>query len=250
MHPVLFQIGPITFRTYGVFVALAFFIGFFLIYKESLRKNIHPKKILDMEICILLSGIIGARVLHVLVNPDYYSANIMKIFFIWEGGLAFYGGLMTAIIASIVFMVVNKMDILRTADLFAPYLALGHAIGRIGCFFNGCCYGMPSKHNFFSVIYPSIDNVPRYPTQLYTAGLLLLLFIFLRILQEKNKFNGLIFILYIVLYGVIRFLLDFLRGDDLIYVFGITVSQLISVFLIILMTATFVFLYFRKNENN
>ena len=246
MYPVLFQIGPITIRTYGVCVALAFFIGFFLIYRESLRKNIHPKKILDMELCILLSGIIGARVLHVLVNPGYYSANIMKIFFIWEGGLAFYGGLITAILASLVFMIVNRMDIFKTADLFAPYLALGHAIGRIGCFFNGCCYGMPSKHNVLSVIYPGLDNVPRYPIQLYAAGLLLLLFIFLKFLQEKNKFDGLIFILYIVLYGVIRFLLDFFRGDDLLYVFGFTVSQLISVFFIIVMSVTFVFLYFRK----
>ena len=246
MYPVLFQIGPITIRTYGVCVALAFFIGFFLIYREALRKNIHPKKILDMELCILLSGIIGARVLHVLVNLGYYSANIMKIFFIWEGGLAFYGGLITAILASLVFMIVNRMDIFKTADLFAPYLALGHAIGRIGCFFNGCCYGMPSKHNVLSVIYPGLDNVPRYPIQLYAAGLLLLLFIFLKFLQEKNKFDGLIFILYIVLYGVIRFLLDFLRGDDLLYVFGFTVSQLISVFFIIVMTVTFIFLYFRK----
>lgn len=224
MFPTLFKIGPVIIRTYGVLVAVAFFAGFLLLYKEARKKNFYADKILDLELIILVSALIGARTLHVLVNLDFYSKNLLDIFFIWRGGLAFYGGLILAIPASWIFIVRNKIPFWKTADLVGPYIALGQSIGRIGCFFNGCCFGKYIGTTAY-----------RHPTQLYASMALISIFIFLKLIQKKASFNGFIFGLYLVLYSVQRFAIDFLRADTPRYLFNLTVSQIIS--LIILATA-------------
>ena len=212
MYPILFKIGPITIRSYGVLVALAFFVGFYLLYKEAKRRNFYADKILDLELLILLSGIIGARILHVLVNFDFYKSNLLEIFFIWEGGLAFYGGLILAIAASYVFILKNRLPLWKTADFIIPYIALGQSIGRIGCFLNGCCFGKEG-----------------HPVQLYASLALLGIFIILKLVREKPPFSGFAFGLYPVLYSFQRFFIDFLRRDTPRYMLNLTVSQFISI---------------------
>lgn len=167
--------------------------------------------------------------------------------YIWKGGLAFYGGLLLAIPVSIIFMIKNKMPVLKTADLIAPYLALGHSIGRIGCFFNGCCFGKPVVYKFLGVTYP-FDTIPRYPTQLYAVFCLLLIFVILRVMQNKPRFSGFIFSMYLILYSTQRFFIDFLRGDNPTFSFGLTISQIISLFIfgIAMLTLS----YFKRNGTN
>jgi len=242
MFPVLFQIGPFTIRTYGVLVALAFFVVFSLIYKEAKRRNYYPSKILDLEIWMLLSGIIGARFLHVLVKFDFYKHDLKSIFYIWEGGLAFYGGLVLAMFVLIIFMLKNRMPVFKTADLLAPYLALGHAIGRIGCFFNGCCFGKIATNNFFTILYQN-EGVARYPVQLYAAFALLCIFVILRIVQGRKMPAGSIFSFYLLLYSTQRFFLDFIRGDNPAFYFGLTVSQIVSIFIFVISSVILFFLY-------
>ncbi|MBL7157615.1 MAG: prolipoprotein diacylglyceryl transferase [Candidatus Omnitrophica bacterium] len=229
MHPILFEIGPFTLRSYGVLIALAFFVGYFFLYREAGRKNFYPDKILNLELVILISGILGARALHVLVNLDYYRANLLDIIFFWKGGLAFYGGLILAVLASWAFIVKNKMPRWETADFIIPYVALGQAIGRIGCFFNGCCFGKDG-----------------HPTQLYAAFALFCIFVILKLTRKNEPFTGFVAGLYLLLYGLQRFFIDFLRGDTPRYALNLTASQLISVGVLLL--AAFVFISRRIRE--
>ena len=228
MHPILFEIGPITIRSYGVLVACAFFVGFFLLYKEAGRRNFYADKILDLGLLILIFGVIGARALHVLVNFDFYKSNLPDIFFIWKGGLAFYGGLILAILASWLFILKKKLPFWKTTDFIAPYIALGQSIGRIGCFLNGCCFGKSAPLSFLGVIFPS-DTIYRYPTQLYASFALLCIFVILRLIQKKPLFSGFVFMAYLILYATQRFFIDFLRGDTSRYALNLTVSQIISI---------------------
>lgn len=212
MHPILFEIGTFTVRSYGALVALSFLISFYLLHGEAKRKNFYPDKIPDMTLAMLIFGIIGARLLHVAVNLDYYKSHSSEIALIWRGGLAVYGGILFAIIAGWAFAVKNKIPFLKTSDLVVPYVALGQSIGRIGCFLNGCCFGRDD-----------------HPVQLYAALALLSVFVILRLAGQKRHRPGFIFGLYMVLYTAQRFAIDFLRGDTPRYLFGLTVSQLISV---------------------
>jgi len=245
MYPVLFEIGPLTLRTYGVFVAVGFFAAFSLLYSEAKRKNFYPQKILDLELIILIFGILGARALHVLVNLDFYAKNIPDIFLVWRGGLAFTGGFILAITAGAVFAVKNRLPFWKIADFVVPYVALGHAIGRIGCFLNGCCFGAPAAQPFLGVIFPG-DAIYRHPTQLYAAFLLLSIFIILKLAGERPHAAGTIFTLYLGLYSAMRFFLDFLRGDNPTYAFDLTVSQFICVF--IFACSVFLLLFLRKKQ--
>lgn len=235
-------------RTYGAMVALAFSVGFLLIYREAKRKNFYPDKILDLEFLMLVSGIIGARALHVLVNPGYYRENLIDIFFIWKGGLALYGGLILAIFVSRAFILKNKMPLWKTADLIAPYIALGQSIGRVGCFFNGCCFG---KIATLSFLHPAASDSAtyRYAVQLYAALALFAIFMILKVYGTKSRFAGFVFSLYLILYSTQRFFLDFLRGDTPVYAVNLTISQYISIG-IFTITILYLLLAHGKNGRN
>ncbi|MFH1380818.1 MAG: prolipoprotein diacylglyceryl transferase [Candidatus Omnitrophota bacterium] len=217
MYPILFEIGSLSIRSYGVLVAAGFAIGFSLLYIEAKRKNFYPEKILDLEFLILLSGVIGARLLHVFVNLNYYTSNPLEMLFLWRGGLAIYGGIIFAIAASWIFIARKGMPLWKTADFIIPYVALGQAIGRIGCWFNGCCYGKP------------INALLNHPTQLYASFALIVIFIILKLAAKKSYFSGFVFMLYLVLYSGQRFFIDFLRDDTPRYYLNLTVSQFISI---------------------
>jgi len=243
MYPVLFEIGPFQVRAYGTFIALAFLTAFTLLYRQARKQRFYPEKIMNLTMIILVSGIIGSRILHVLVNLSYYARNPVEIFFVWKGGLAIYGGIFFATIVSYIYLKKNKIPFLRMADFIIPYLALGQSIGRIGCFFNGCCFGKPTDAHIWGVIFPG-DIVYRYPTQLYASFALFLIFIILKRAQKRSFFTGYVLGLYSILYSVQRFLIDFLRGDTSRYLMGLTVSQIISIFL--LTGTALIMLFFSK----
>jgi len=228
MHPILFEIGPVTIRSYGALVACAFLVGFALLYAEAKRRNFFPDKILDLELCIILSGLVGARALHVLVNLSYYRNNIFEIFLIWHGGLAVHGGLFLAILAGWLFILKNKMPLRQTGDLIAPYIALGQSIGRVGCFLNGCCYGKEAMFSFLGISFPG-EATYRYPTQLYASLFLLLIFVILKIAGERVHVAGTVFAAYVVYYSMQRFLIDLLRDDLPRYAAGLTITQFIGI---------------------
>jgi len=233
MYPVLFKIGPLTLYTYGLFVAIGFIVGTFISTYYAKKENIDKEKILDLSIYVFIGGVIGARILYILVELKQYIERPLDIFKIWEGGLVFYGGLLGGLVVFFWYTKRYNLKIWKVVDILTPGLVLGHSIGRIGCFFNGCCYGIKSSK--FGIIFNSIgDNIPHIPTQIIESISLFIIFIILK--TTKKKFDGEIFIKYIFYYSSFRFLIEFIRGDDrgpLIFSL-ISISQFISIILIIM----------------
>jgi len=218
MHPILFKIGPLTIHTYGLLVAAGFLLGLGLAVRQAKKEGIAPNKIVDLGFYILLSALIGSRLFFIFINAGYYMKNLLEIFKIWEGGLVFYGGVLVVVPAFLWYVRKNSLGIWSTADLFAPSLAVGHAIGRIGCFFAGCCHGKPAEGLPWAVTFAdpeslAIIGIPLHPTQLYESVGEFLNFFILIILRRYKSFNGQLFMTYILLYSVLRFVVEFYRGD-------------------------------------
>lgn len=217
MHPILFQFGPLTIYSYGFFLALAFLASSMLAERQSQTKNFPPYFISNLCLFCLVSGIIGARIFFIILNFDFFKHDPYEIIKLWHGGLVWYGGLISGTAAGLMYMRIKKQAVFPVLDLMAPYLALGQAIGRIGCFLNGCCYGK---------IWPGVNIF--YPTQVFSSLIMLFVFLVLRILQKRNQKTGNIFFLYLIFYSSKRFFVEFLRGDSPSIFLGLTVFQLIS----------------------
>ncbi len=223
MHPILFKIGPICIYSYGVMMVAAFFAATYLAARAAKRTGIPRDFIIDSAILMLFSGILGARILYVILDFKEYIRNPIEIIMVNHGGLAFYGGAVTALIAELIFIKVRGFSIYKIGDLLVPYIALGQAIGRIGCFLNGCCFGRPTD-SFFGVIFPGTYQAV-YPTQIYSSLMMLFVYMILRLLQKMNIKQGLVLISYGLLYSAGRFLMEFFRGDNMADLFGLTFSQ-------------------------
>lgn len=226
MHPIIFQFGPITLYSYGLLVATGFIIGTLLASREAGALNIPPEKIINLFLAILISGIIGARLLYVILNIKDYASNPVEIIMVTRGGLVFYGGAMSALIISVFYIKRAGLKFFDVADLIAPYIALGHSIGRIGCLLNGCCYGKPAA-GAAGVIFR--DGIVRTPTQIYSSLYLLFLYIVLRVCFKYRRFQGQVFFFYLILYSIGRVFIEHLRGDNPVFAFGLTFSQILSV---------------------
>jgi len=217
MHPILLDLGRFKLYTYGFFLALGFLTAVWFSKRNAKFYDIQDQVISDVFFVILLSSIAGARILYVLINFDDYQNNLLEIFKIWNGGLVFFGGFIGSIGATIVFLKVKKIPILKTADIIAPGIALGHAIGRLGCFSAGCCYGkqcdLPFAIKFTNPDSLAPLNVYLHPTQIYMVFSNFILFLILMWLQKRKKFNGMIFLYYVMLYSVFRSAIEFFRGD-------------------------------------
>lgn len=212
MHPEICKIGPFTVYSYGLMLAIAFIAGSTLACKQARKENISPEMVFNLSFLLLICGILGARLFYVVENLRYYIKNPLEIIMLQYGGLAWFGGLIAAVIAGAVYLKIKKLSVSRMADLIVPFVALGQAIGRIGCFLNGCCYG-------YTVI----------PTQIYSSFLLLVIFVILRFLQERPHKEGTIFLSYLFLYSLKRFFIEFLRADNPVVLWGLTLFQLLSI---------------------
>jgi len=225
MRPVLFEMGPVGFYSYGAMLALAFLTATFLAARSARASSMDSGKVLDLALIILISGVVGSRILYVALNWQDFSGYLPKIFFLNRGGLAIYGGFAFAIPLGVWFISRNRLPFWRTLDLVSPYIALGQAIGRIGCFLNGCCYGKPLA-SFPGVRFPGhLSKV--HPTQIYSVMALFIAFCALKMLYRKRHFEGQVFGLYLICYSSFRFFIEMLRVNPA-SVFGLTVYQQIS----------------------
>ena len=231
MYPVICSIGPVQLYSYGLMLGVAFLLAMHLASKRAHLFNIKEDFITNLGICFLIAGVVGARALFVVLNLDYFLENPLQVLFIHKGGLVYYGGFVLACFAGIVYGRRHKVSVLDGADLVVPFLALAHSIGRLGCFLNGCCYGKPTE-SFIGIVFPH-THIKVYPTQLLSALGLLIIFTLLFLIQKKRKFKGQVLALYLIIYGGFRFSIEFLRGDLFGVFYNFTVTQLISILLII-----------------
>jgi len=189
---------------------------------------------LDLCFYLLIAAVVGSRLFYVAMNPRTFISDPIEILRLWRGGLVFYGGFIAALITAIVYMKKRKMQMWKTADIMAPALSAGQFLGRLGCFFAGCCYGKTCKLPW-AITFRNLDSlapigVPLHPTQLYHALSNLFIFSFLWFFRGRKKFNGQLFWVYVLLYAVTRSFLEVFRGDFRGYSFGgvLSASQVVG----------------------
>ena len=247
MYPELFSIGNLTIHSYGLMIALAVLVAAMAVYREAPRENINPDHVLEAVIVTALAGLIGARLLYMFLNWDYYSGRFISSFFVQFEGLSFYGAFFVGAFALFFWTFYRKINFLKMADLLAPYLALGYAFGRVGCFLNGCCFGKESSVPWALPIRVG-DPILRHPVQLYAVILAVIIFIIIKRLRPRRPFVGFQFIFLFTLYGALRFTTEFFRygGTGLL---GLTLAQWFSLGLIVVSLAAIVlFNYFQPDK--
>jgi len=215
MSPTILNLGPLTIHSYGLMLAIGALSGVWLTVRIARRVAIAPETIVDLAIVLVVTGVVGARVAYVLLHLSAYTGDWVDTLRIWDGGLAYYGALVFGMGAAALFGRRKRIPFLRLGDVVAPGLAVGYGFTRIGCLLHGCCYGKPT-HFFLAIrLHPDGDIMqltgPVHPTQIYssvcafvTAGVLLWLW-------KRRSWDGAVFVTYTLLYGVYRFLIEFLR---------------------------------------
>ncbi len=243
MLPILLELGPFKVYSYGLVLASAFAVSTYLAMRQARKESIDGNFIIDLAILLVFFGIAGARLLFVLQNLGYFAENPLEIIMVFKGGLSMYGGILASFFGGLWFIKRRKKDFWKIADLLAPFIMLGQAIGRIGCFLNGCCYG---KHtdSCLGVKFPALAH-KVHPTQLYESAGSLLLFFILLYLKNRKHFKGQIFITYLLSYAALKFFIDFFRGDEEIAFLRLSLSQLLSIGIFI----AALILYFKKRKD-
>jgi phosphatidylglycerol---prolipoprotein diacylglyceryl transferase len=247
MHPRLLELpwsiphfGTITVYTYGVLLAAAYLLGLQLALKRAKARHLDGTRVMDLGIYIIISALVGAKLLLLLTDFQTFKSNPAELLNLLREGGVFYGGLIVAVTVALWYIRRVGLPLWTTCDVFAPGIALGHIIGRFGCFFAGCCFGKETTvpwaitftDPFAAANVGTPLNRPLHPTQLYEAGAELLILIFL-LTTEKwgRKFAGRTFWLYMLLYSVSRYVIEFYRGDERGTVGPFSTSQFVSVIL-------------------
>ncbi len=243
MYPTICYIGPVAIYSYGVMVAVAALVCSFLMVRDGRSLGITSEEIYDLVFWAAVGGIVGARIFYILLNLPFFLADPLEMVMLHHGGLAWQGGLVFGSLAVGVVIKKSQRPFFVMADFIAPYLALGHAIGRIGCFLNGCCYG---KEASWGIYFP-VHDAHLHPTQLYECAALIGLFFVLKILRQRwEKQPGLVFVGYLTLSALIRFIIEFFRADHQPLLLNLSVFQYVSVFFFVLGLGIF-FVVRRKN---
>lgn len=254
MHPIIWDLGPLTIHTYGLLLAIAFIAGIWITSRNAKAAGISPDLIWNMGLVVIFSALVGAKILLLLSDLEYYSRNFREIFSLstLRSMGVYYGGLILALASAAWFLAKKRLPFWKIADLAAPGIALGQAIGRLGCLSAGCCYGKPTHLPWgitFTDPYANENvgvtlNIPLHPTQLYESLGTLLLFAFLMWRLPRKHINGQVLLEYLTLYSILRFVIEFFRGDDRGFVlYGLlSTSQFIAVLTILGAAAAYFFL--------
>ncbi len=241
MHPILFEIRGFPVFTYGVLLAAAYLLGLQFALWRARSRGLDANRVMDLGIWIIVSALVGAKLLLIAVEYEQFGSDPAALLTLVRSGGVFYGGLIAAVVVALWYLRRHKMPVWTVTDVFAPGIALGHVIGRMGCLFAGCCFGRPTEGPWavtFQSEYAARNvgtplNVPLHPTQLYEAGAELLILAFLLMTERKGRpFPGRTFWGYLLLYGVSRFIIEFFRGDVRGTVGPFSTSQFLSVLIV------------------
>jgi phosphatidylglycerol:prolipoprotein diacylglycerol transferase len=252
MRPILIQIGPLEIPAYGVMLVVSFLAAIIIAKREAKKFNISPLVIENLAFYLMLGVIIGGRIFYVIFHWSHYENDILGIFRIWEGGMMFFGGFIGGFLVSMLYLNKEKISILKMGDIISPAIALGLFFTRIGCFLNGCCFGIPSSLPW-AIKFPEqcvagaspIGDQYLHPTQIYTSLFGLALFFFLKNKLHKPHQRGEIFSLYLISHGAFRFGVDFIRYYEDASNFWI--NQAIALGLVIIGAVILIKAYRRKN---
>ena len=256
MYPELFNIGPVTIYTYGVLLAVSYLLGLWLAMRRARRWGLDANRVMDLGIYIIIAALIGAKLLLLVVDFDQFSRTPADILSLARSGGVFYGGLILATLVAFWYMSRHKLPFWTTCDVFAPGIALGHVTGRLGCLAAGCCYGKPTTLPWGITFANPLAaanvgtplGIPLHPTQAYEAGAELLILGFLLATERRGRpFSGRTFWLYMLLYAISRYIIEFFRGDPRgevhLLQWTLSTSQLISLVLAPLSLVMLVWLY-------
>jgi len=241
MHPILFEIAGFPVYTYGLLLAAAYLVGLQFALVRGRARGLDPNRIMDLGIWIIISALVGAKLLLLIVDHDKFSLTASGIMDLVRSAGVFYGGLIAAVGVALGYLWRYRMPMWTVTDVFAPGIALGHVIGRLGCLFAGCCFGKPTTvpwaitfHNDFA--HQNVGTplgIPLHPTQLYEAGAELLILGLLLALERRGRsYPGRTFWTYMLLYGVSRFIIEFYRYDPRGMVGIFSTSQFVSLLIV------------------
>ncbi|NMA46920.1 MAG: prolipoprotein diacylglyceryl transferase [Lentisphaerae bacterium] len=275
VNPVAFTLGPLSIRWYGIMVAGGFLAGYGLMSARARRYGFKPDDISDLSFMAMLAGIIGARALYVIRYWHEFSGHVLDAFKVYQGGLVFYGGFIGAVIAIVLLTRHRRWSLGHVADLMAPALPLGHAFGRIGCLLNGCCFGAPYNGcgavRYPAFVEPGIINpvldvqlrlgvveltpelshcAPVFPIQAVAAIGNLMICAALLWLEKTGRCRNRLFIVYMIIYSIARFFLEFGRGDYLTRIAGLTPSQITCLWLLPVAIGIYVFSEWWQRRKN
>jgi phosphatidylglycerol:prolipoprotein diacylglycerol transferase len=254
MHPKLItlpafelfgkHLGPFTLHTYGVLLAIAFLAGLWIAGRQAKKAGLDANRITDMAVYVLIAGLVGAKLLLLVVEWSYFSKNPRELLSIFQSGGVFYGGLLGALPVAWWYIRRHSLPGWRTADVLAPGVALGQGLGRLGCFAAGCCFGRPAdvpwavtfRDPYATRTVGTPLDTALHPTQIYESLAVFAIFGFLLWLSSRRTFDGQVMLAYVALYSVVRFLIEFYRGDAARgTVFGgmLSTSQFIAILLVL-----------------
>jgi phosphatidylglycerol:prolipoprotein diacylglycerol transferase len=242
MFPKLFDLGPLTVYAYGVLLAAAYLGGLQVALVRARQRGLDPARVMDLGIYIIVSALLGAKLLLVLVDAEHFLREPADLLSLARSGGVFYGGLILAVLVGLWYVRRHQLPTWRIADVIAPGIAFGHVVGRLGCFLAGCCYGhettVPWAVTFTNPL--AQENVgtplgvPLHPTQLYEAGAEAIILALLLGLEHRGRpFHGRTFWGYMLVYGLSRFGIEFFRGDPRGMVLpSLSTSQFISLLIV------------------
>ena len=245
MYPKVLELGPVTIHTYGLLLAAAFIAGIWIASRNAKKAGISPDLTWNLGLIVIFSALVGSKILLLFSDFDYYSRNLREIFSLstLRSAGVYYGGLLIALAAAAWYLMKKRVPALKMADLAAPGIALGQAIGRLGCLSAGCCYGKPTKMPWGITFtnqyaYNNVGvtlNTPLHPTQIYESLASFALFLFLMWRLPRKQMTGQIILEYLALYALLRFVIEFYRNDDRGFVlYGLlSTSQFIAILTIL-----------------
>ncbi|HTH54851.1 MAG TPA: prolipoprotein diacylglyceryl transferase [Cyclobacteriaceae bacterium] len=239
MHPILFQFGSFTVYTYGFFIAVGAVLGALFMWRQGKKRyGMSLDQANTLFLLLISAGVIGGKLFVVFESPSYYLTHWSELFS--KNGFVFYGSLLTTIPVMLWYFKKNSLPVAGMLDVMAAVTCIVHGFGRIGCFNAGCCYGKPAQ-GFSTVTFTNPNcqaplNVALHPTQLYEAAAIFLILITLLIIDIRKKFDGQIFLIYLILYAVVRSIIELFRGDlerGFIIDGVLSISQFISALVVV-----------------
>jgi len=239
MHPILLDFGSFTLYTYGVLLAAAYLLGLQFALTRARTRGLDRQRVMDLGIWIIVSALAGAKLMLLVTDFRQFTQSPRALLDLVRSAGVFYGGLIGAVVVAFVYMRRHRLPLWTTTDVFAPGIALGHAVGRLGCLMAGCCFGRPTSlpwaitfHNPAASLNSGTPlGVPLHPTQLYEAGAeVMILGVLLWLERRGRPFPGRTFWSYMLLYAVSRFVIEFFRGDPRGNIGIFSTSQVVSLF--------------------